>query len=122
MTDDTIKIYWSANALARAHVLLEGKDESYGLRLFLTKSGCAGWSYALQVAQAPAKDELVLHSSGVRLFVPKVQRHLLDGTHIDYVKEGMNRTFSFRHPAAREVCGCGESFTLEISEEEQPIS
>jgi Fe-S cluster assembly protein SufA len=64
------------------------------------------------LASAPAEDERRLESEGLFLFVPEAQRALVEGTTIEFVKEGLNRVFRFANPRAQEVCGCGESFTL----------
>jgi Fe-S cluster assembly protein SufA len=109
---DTIDIRWSPDARTRATELLAAHPEARGFRLRLKEAGCAGWNYVFSLAPAPAEDELRLESGGLALFVPAAQRALVAGTTIDFVKEGLNRVFRFTHPRAREVCGCGESFTL----------
>lgn len=113
MTDETIDIRWSPEARARAAALLAGRPETAGFRLFLKTAGCAGWSYVFELADGPAEGDLRLESAGLRLFVPAAQRALLEGTEADFVKDGLNRVFRFRHPRAQDPCGCGESFALE---------
>jgi Fe-S cluster assembly protein SufA len=116
MNDETIDIRWSPAAKTRAAKILEAQPEGYGFRLRLKEAGCAGWNYAFDVAPGPKEGERRLKSAGFPLFVPEAQRELIAGTEIDFVQEGLNRVFRFRNPKAREVCGCGESFTLEEKE------
>ncbi len=110
---DTIDIRWSPAARTRAADLLAAHPENQGFRLRLKEAGCAGWNYVFDLTPAPAEDERRLESAGLPLFVPETQRALLEGTEVDFVKDGLNRVFRFRHPRAQEVCGCGESFTLD---------
>ena len=116
MKDETIDIRWSPAALRRAEGLLAAQPEGSGFRLGLKEAGCAGASYRFDLASGPAPNERRVLSEGIPLFVPEAQRAVLEGTEIDFVKDGLNKVFRFHHPQAREVCGCGESFSLDVAE------
>lgn len=84
-----------------------------GLRLGVKPSGCSGYMYVLDYAEQDSEaDRLVEPVEGVRLFLASDALHILNGTEIDYVTEGVNSFFRFRNPNATGECGCGESFTV----------
>ena len=81
-----------------------------GLRVAVKTSGCSGYAYALEFADAPAADDLSFESEGVQLLVAAASLPLLDGTQLDWVREGLNEGFKFNNPNVKDACGCGESF------------
>ena len=83
-----------------------------GLRVAVKTSGCSGYAYALEFADAPAADDLSFESEGVQLLVAASSLPLLDGTQLDWVREGLNEGFKFSNPNAAATCGCGESFAV----------
>ena len=83
-----------------------------GLRVAVKTSGCSGYAYALEFADAPAADDLSFESEGVQLLVAASSLPLLDGTQLDWVREGLNEGFKFSNPNASATCGCGESFAV----------
>lgn len=83
-----------------------------GLRLAVRTSGCSGYAYALEFADAPADGDLSFACEGVQLFVDAKSLPLLDGTTLDWVREGLNEGFKFDNPNASATCGCGESFAV----------
>ena len=83
-----------------------------GLRLAVKTSGCSGYAYALEFADAVAGDDLAFESEGVQLLVAAGSLPLVDGTHLDWVREGLNEGFRFDNPNAANTCGCGESFAV----------
>lgn len=92
-----------------------------GLRLALKESGCSGYMYELDYLGG--EDEASEHlrvSRDVPVFVPHAQFHLVQGTRVDYVTEGLNAMLRFENPRAQASCGCGESFSLNASKDESP--
>lgn len=83
------------------------------LRLAVRKTGCSGWAYQVSLASSVDPDDHVFHDHGVQVVVDPDSLPFLDGSRIDFVTEGLNRTFRFDNPNATEECGCGESFTIQ---------
>ncbi|HFZ8996058.1 TPA: Fe-S cluster assembly scaffold SufA [Citrobacter freundii] len=81
-----------------------------GVRLSVKQTGCAGFGYVLDTVEAPQKDDLLFEMEGARLYVPLKAMPFIDGTEVDYVREGLNQIFKFHNPKAQNECGCGESF------------
>lgn len=101
------------NAAARQILkLTESNANMLGLRLWVKQSGCVGLGYALDKMTKLNTTDLVFKHNGAKLFVPPKAMPFIDGTEIDYVKEGLNHIFKFNNPKAQHACGCGESFGL----------
>jgi len=84
-----------------------------GLRFGVRKMGCSGWAYTVDSAIAVADDDQVFEQLGVKVVVDNKVLPLLDGTEIDFVRQGLNRNFVFRNPNVAGECGCGESFSVD---------
>ena len=84
-----------------------------GLRLGVRKMGCSGWAYTVDVAAAASAEDQVFEQDGVKVVVDARTLPLVDGTEIDFVRQGLNRNFVFRNPNVAGECGCGESFSVE---------
>ena len=91
---------------------LDQRGGGYGLRVAVKTSGCSGYAYALEFAEAPSPDDLSFESEGVQLLVDATSLPLIAGTQLDWVREGLNEGFKFSNPNASATCGCGESFAL----------
>ena len=83
-----------------------------GLRVAVKTSGCSGYAYALEFADQPSADDLSFESEGVQLLVDAKSLAMVDGTQLDWVREGLNEGFKFSNPNASATCGCGESFAV----------
>ncbi|MCU0935967.1 MAG: iron-sulfur cluster assembly accessory protein [Gammaproteobacteria bacterium] len=96
---------------AASHIkgMLASRAAAAGLRVGLTKSGCSGFAYVLDFADAVGARDRVFESNGVRLVVDEENVPHLDGLQLDYVREGLNSTFKFHNPNVKAACGCGES-------------
>lgn len=81
-----------------------------GVRLGVKQTGCAGFGYVLDTVNEPHADDLLFESDGAKLWVPLSAMPFIDGTEVDYVREGLNQIFKFHNPKAQNECGCGESF------------
>ncbi|KAA9001239.1 Fe-S cluster assembly scaffold SufA [Affinibrenneria salicis] len=98
---------------ARQIVRLTQQDNTQaGLRLGVKQSGCAGFGYVLDLIQQPEADDLLFEREGARLYVPLKAMPFIDGTELDFVREGLNQVFKFHNPKAQHACGCGESFGI----------
>ena len=100
---------------AAAHIrdLMRKQPDKKGLRLGIKTSGCAGFGYVLEMIAEPAPDDLLFESDGAKLFAPLQAIPFIDGTELDYVREGLNEIFKFHNPKAQHECGCGESFGVQ---------
>ncbi|NHV88706.1 Fe-S cluster assembly scaffold SufA [Cronobacter dublinensis] len=93
--------------------LMAQKPGLLGVRLSVKQSGCAGFGYVLDTVSEPKDDDLVFEADGARLYVPLQAMPFIDGTEVDYVREGLNQIFKFNNPKAQHACGCGESFGVQ---------
>ena len=83
-----------------------------GLRIRVRPSGCSGQAYVVETAERLGEDDQVFESNGVRVIVDEKSLAYLEGTELDYVREGLNEGFRFNNPNVKETCGCGESFSV----------
>ena len=82
------------------------------MRLGVRKTGCSGFAYVVNYADEIEAGDRVFESQGVRVLVDPASLGLIDGTEVDFVKNGLNEAFSFKNPNIAGECGCGESFTV----------
>ncbi len=88
------------------------RGKGLGLRVKVRTTGCSGYAYVLEFVDDLNDDDTVFVSNGIKIIVDKKSLVMIDGTHLDYVKEGLNEGFQFKNPWEDAQCGCGESFTL----------
>ena len=105
----SIKLTESAAERVREFLLKEGHE---ALRLGVRKTGCSGWAYTVQLDNEIAADDTVIEERDIKVVIDPESLPYLDGSEIDFVADGLNRTFKFDNPNATEECGCGESFTI----------
>jgi iron-sulfur cluster assembly protein len=100
------------SAATRVRSFLEKRGSGVGLRIGVRRSGCNGWAYTIDYAEAVDADDVVFDESGVKVIVAADSLGLIDGTEVDFVKDGLNEAFKFRNPNVKGECGCGESFSV----------
>ncbi|HEJ7011447.1 TPA: Fe-S cluster assembly scaffold SufA [Serratia marcescens] len=100
----------SDSAVRQITKLMQQDPQVKGLQLGVKQSGCAGFAYVLDLIREPADDDLLFERDGAKLYVPLKAMPFIDGTTVDYVREGLNQIFKFNNPKAQHACGCGESF------------
>lgn len=108
-----MSIQLTPEALERVKSFLGEQPEKVGLRFAVRKTGCSGWAYEIDLSSAVGADDAVFEQGGIKVIVPKASLPLLDGTEIDFVREGLGSRFAFRNPNVKGECGCGESFTTQ---------
>jgi iron-sulfur cluster assembly protein len=99
---------------AAAHVsnFLAKRGKGLGVRLAVKTSGCSGMAYKLEFVDAESADDIAFDSFGVKVYTDEKSLAYLDGTELDYVKDGLNEGFKFNNPNVKNECGCGESFNV----------
>ena len=108
----TMAISLTESAAERIRGYLERRGHGVGLRLGIKKTGCSGYAYVIDYADAIDSDDEVFDFLGVKVVVDSDSLKLIDGTQVDFVKEGINEAFKFRNPNVKGECGCGESFSI----------
>lgn len=115
MTTETavspIALTSTAAAEVQKYMEEQGAADTAGLRVGVLPGGCSGFQYGLNIEDEAAEDDMVLESSGVRLFVDPFSLQYLGGVEIDYVSTFQGSGFTFNNPNASGGCGCGSSFT-----------
>lgn len=91
---------------------LEKRGKGIGLKLGVKKSGCSGYAYVLDYADALEETDAVFEGFGVKVIVPEDALELVNGIELDYRREGINEAFQFNNPNVKGTCGCGESFSV----------
>lgn len=102
----------SESAAHRVRHFMAQREGVTGLRLGVRKSGCSGFSYVIDYAREPGPDDVVFEDRGVCIVVDRKSLSLIDGTRVDFVREGLGHTFRFENPNVSDACGCGESFNV----------
>jgi iron-sulfur cluster assembly protein len=91
---------------------LTNRSKGIGLRLGVKTSGCSGMAYLVEFADEIEENDQVFESQGIKIVVDPKSLVYIDGTELDYVREGLNEGFKFNNPNIKDQCGCGESFNV----------
>lgn len=100
------------SAATRVKDYLARRGSGLGIRLGVKRTGCSGWAYVVDYADDPRDGDVVFEDQEVRVYVDPEHLRLIDGTEVDFVKQGLNEAFRFRNPNVKGECGCGESFSV----------
>ena len=109
-----MSISLTESARTRIRGYLELDPTALGLRFGVSRSGCSGWGYKVEVAHAAGDGDVVFEDAGIRIFVDAASLPQVDGTRIDFVQQGLNAQFTFDNPNVTGGCGCGSSFTTSL--------
>ena len=99
-------------AASRVQVFLAKRGKGVALRVGVRTSGCSGLAYKLEFADSVNPEDVQFESRGVKVVVDPKSLQFVDGTELDYSREGLNEGFKFRNPNVKDECGCGESFNV----------
>jgi iron-sulfur cluster assembly protein len=99
-------------AADRVKSFLEQRGKGLGLRLGVRTSGCSGMAYVLEFVDELDEGDMVFEDHGVKVIVDPKSMVYIDGTELDFAREGLNEGFKFNNPNVKDECGCGESFNV----------
>jgi len=99
-------------AAEHVRTFLAKRGKGVGLRVGVRTSGCSGLAYKLEFADNVSAEDHQFESHGVKVLVDPKSLQFIDGTELDYTREGLNEGFKFRNPRVKDECGCGESFNV----------
>ena len=99
-------------AAQRVKDFLANRGSGEGLRLGVKTTGCSGMAYVLEVYDCLEPEDVVFEEHGIKIAVDPKSLVYLDGTELDYTREGLNEGFQFNNPNVKDTCGCGESFNV----------
>jgi iron-sulfur cluster assembly protein len=91
---------------------LDRSPAAAGIRFGVKRTGCSGFGYVVDLADSVGTDDRLVEVDGVPVVVDSKSLPLVDGTVIDFRRQGLNASFVFHNPNATGECGCGESFTV----------
>ncbi len=100
------------SAADRVREFLVRRGAGIGLRIGVKKTGCSGLAFTVNYADEVSDSDVVFDTADVKVIVDKDSLQYIDGTEVDYVREGLNEAFKFRNPLSTGECGCGESFSI----------
>ncbi len=107
-----MSISLTSAAADRVRAFLHRRGHGVGLRVSVKKTGCSGFAYVVNYADDIGAEDVVFEEQGVKVIVDRASLGYIDGTEVDFVKQGLNEAFRFRNPNVKGECGCGESFTV----------
>jgi len=107
-----VAITLTAAAAERVSSFLANRGKGLGVRLGVKTSGCSGMAYIIEFVDETNEDDTIFEDHGVKVIIDNKSLIYLDGTELDFGKEGLNEGFKFNNPNAKNQCGCGESFTI----------
>lgn len=107
-----MSIILTESAVNRVKNFLEKRGKGVGVRLGVKTTGCSGMAYTIEFADKIEEADEVIEQDGVKVLINPKSLVYLDGTELDFGKEGLNEGFQFNNPNEKDRCGCGESFTV----------
>ena len=100
------------SAADRVKTYISNRGKGEGLRLGVKKTGCSGWAYVVDFADEIESEDEIFEDHGVKVIVNRNSLSFLDGTEVDFRKDGLGEVFKFNNPNVKDECGCGESFNV----------
>ena len=102
----------TTTAADRVRQFMADNADAVGLRLGVKIVGCSGYAYVVDLTDAVNEDDSVFESNGVKVVINQKSLSIVDGTEIDFAREGLSEGFAYSNPNAKNMCGCGESFAV----------
>ncbi|CAM2192692.1 iron-sulfur cluster assembly protein [Paraburkholderia kururiensis] len=110
--EDAMAITLTEKAAQHVQKYLSRRGKGIGLRLGVRTTGCSGLAYKLEYVDELSAEDQVFESNGVKVIVDPKSLAYIDGTELDFAREGLNEGFKFNNPNVKDECGCGESFRV----------
>jgi len=107
-----MSISMSEAASERVSAFLSNRGHGFGVRLGVRTTGCSGMAYVVEFVDEVQSDDTTFVSNDINIVIDSKSMTYLDGTELDYTREGLNEGFKFVNPNVKDECGCGESFTV----------
>ena len=107
-----MSISLTESAANRVKTFLDKRGKGVGVRLGVKTTGCSGMAYTIEFSDEVEESDEVFEENGIKILVNPKSLVYLDGTELDFAKEGLNEGFKFNNPNEKDRCGCGESFTV----------
>jgi len=111
-SNPAVSLSLSSAARERFLIFLKREPEALAVRFGAKRTGCSGYGYTIELAHSLGQADIEVEVEGVPFVLNREHLSLLEGTHIDFCREGINANFVFQNPNAVGACGCGESFTV----------
>lgn len=106
------QVSMTESAMTHVRKLL-ARSDAQGVRIGVKKSGCSGFKYEIEFVTTPLEGDTCFHvADDIDLYVPTEFLPMVSGTEVDFATEGLNSTIKFNNPNAKDLCGCGESFSV----------
>ena len=105
-------IQLTERAAAQIQKSLAKRGKGLGLRLGVKKVGCSGFAYTFDYADQIGANDALFESHETRVVVDHEALQYLDGSTLDFVREGLKESFKYDNPNVKNQCGCGESFSV----------
>jgi iron-sulfur cluster assembly protein len=112
-TSEDMAITLTESAARRVSEHLGRRGRGVGLRLGVRKAGCSGFAYVIDYADEIGSADVVFDDRGVRVVVDRASLPYIDGTEVDFVRQGLNEAFKLHNPNVTDECGCGESIKFQ---------
>ena len=112
MNENPSSISMTQTAIEHVHQYMQKRGQGEGIRLGIRTTGCSGMAYVLEFVDHVDASDRVFENSGIKIVVDPKSLIYLQGTELDYVREGLNEGFKFNNPNVKSECGCGESFNV----------
>jgi iron-sulfur cluster assembly protein len=110
---NTMNIQLTPAARQRMQAFLADQPGAAGVRFGVRKTGCSGYAYVVEIADQVDEGDRLVEQDGVKLVIDRKSLPFVEGTEIDFTRQGLNSSFVFRNPNVTGECGCGESFTVD---------
>ena len=110
-------IQLTENAAKQIKTQLTKRGIGLGLRVGIKKNGCSGWAYTYDYADEVTAGDKVFEAFDSKLVVDEKSLEFIDGSKLDFVKDGLKQIFKFENPNVDAMCGCGESFSVKTGKQ-----
>ena len=105
-------IHVTENAAKQIRSQIAKRGHGIGLRVGVKETGCSGFAYTYDYADEVRPGDSLIEAHEARIVIDTQSLAVLQGSTLDFVKEGLKQAFKFENPNVDAMCGCGESFSV----------